>query len=224
MELIRTEALKKTYGEPKKSVEVLRGISLTIEKGATVAIIGASGVGKSTFLNLLGGLDRPTSGEVYYEGKPVFKHDDRRLAAFRNSTIGFVFQFHHLLPEFTALENVILPALIGGVPFGEAEIRAKGLLAEVGLANRLGHKPGELSGGEQQRTAIVRALMRTPSVILADEPTGNLDSRTGEEVFDILLEQNRSRGMTMIIVTHNERLAGRLGRRLRMVDGDIIEE
>jgi len=224
MELIRTEGLKKTYGDPKKSVEVLRGISLTIEKGATVAIIGASGVGKSTFLNLLGGLDRPTSGEVYYEGKPVFRHDDRRLAAFRNSTIGFVFQFHHLLPEFTALENVILPALIGGASFGEAEKRARGLLAEVGLSERLNHKPGELSGGEQQRTAIVRALMRSPSVILADEPTGNLDSRTGEEVFDLLLEQNRSRGMTMIIVTHNERLAGRLARRLRMVDGDIIEE
>jgi lipoprotein-releasing system ATP-binding protein len=224
MELIRTEGLKKTYGDSTKKVEVLKGIGLTINRGETVAIVGASGVGKSTFLNLLGGLDRPTSGEVYYEGKPVFKHDDRKLAAFRNKSIGFVFQFHHLLPEFTALENVVLPALIGGQTFGEAAERAKGLLVEVGLSERLNHKPGELSGGEQQRTAIVRALMRSPSVILADEPTGNLDSRTGEEVFDILLEQNRSRGMTMIIVTHNERLAGRLNRRLRMVDGDIIEE
>lgn len=224
MELIRTEGLKKFYGDSTKNVEVLKGISLTINRGETVAIVGASGVGKSTFLNLLGGLDRPTSGEVYYEGKPVFKHDDRKLAAFRNSTIGFVFQFHHLLPEFTALENVVLPALIGGVAFTEAAERATGLLVEVGLKHRLNHKPGELSGGEQQRTAMVRALMRSPSVILADEPTGNLDSRTGEEVFDILMEQNRSRGMTMIIVTHNERLAGRLTRRLHMVDGNIIEE
>ncbi|CAG1065024.1 sulfonate transport system ATP-binding protein [uncultured bacterium] len=223
-ELIRTEGLKKTYGDSMKKVEVLKGIGLTINRGETVAIVGASGVGKSTFLNLLGGLDRPTSGEVYYDGKPVFKHDDRKLAAFRNSTIGFVFQFHHLLPEFTALENVVLPALIGGAGFDEASKRAGALLTEVGLKDRLNHKPGELSGGEQQRTAIVRALMRSPSVILADEPTGNLDSRTGEEVFDILLEQNRSRGMTMIIVTHNERLAARLTRRLRMVDGDIIEE
>lgn len=224
MELIRTEGLKKTYGDSNKKVEVLKGISLTINRGETVAIVGASGVGKSTFLNLLGGLDRPTSGEVYYEGKPVFKHDDRKLAAFRNSSIGFVFQFHHLLPEFTALENVVLPALIGGASFGEAAERAKSLLNEVGLSARLNHKPGELSGGEQQRTAIVRALMRSPSVILADEPTGNLDSRTGEEVFDILLEQNRSSEMTMIIVTHNEKLAARLTKRLRMVDGDIIEE
>jgi lipoprotein-releasing system ATP-binding protein len=223
-ELIRTEGLKKTYGDSMKKVEVLKGIGLTINRGETVAIVGASGVGKSTFLNLLGGLDRPTSGEVYYDGKPVFRHDDRKLAAFRNSTIGFVFQFHHLLPEFTALENVVLPALIGGSGFDEASERAGALLTEVGLKDRLNHKPGELSGGEQQRTAIVRALMRSPLVILADEPTGNLDSRTGEEVFDILLEQNRSRGMTMIIVTHNERLAARLTRRLRMVDGDIVEE
>ncbi|MCC6502953.1 MAG: ABC transporter ATP-binding protein [Deltaproteobacteria bacterium] len=224
MELIRTQGLKKSYGSPNKKVEVLRGIDLTIKRGETLAIVGSSGAGKSTLLNLLGGLDRPTSGEVYYEGSPVFRHDDKALAAFRNTTIGFVFQFHHLLPEFTALENVVLPALIGGVDKGEATERARGLLTGVGLGERLFHKPGELSGGEQQRTAIVRALMRSPSVILADEPTGNLDTRTGEEVFDILLEQNRTRGMTMIIVTHNERLAGRLTRRVRMVDGNIIEE
>lgn len=224
MELIRTEGLRKTYGSPKKAVEVLKGIDLKIGKGETCAIVGASGAGKSTLLNLLGGLDRPTSGEVYYEGNAVFRSDDRHLAAFRNSTIGFVFQFHHLLPEFTALENVMLPALIGGDSFPEAEQRARGLLAEVGLSARTGHKPGELSGGEQQRTAIVRALMRSPSVILADEPTGNLDTRTGEEVFEVLLEQNRTRSMTMIIVTHNERLASRLGRTLRMADGCMVEE
>ena len=224
MELIKTQELKKSYGGPDKKVEVLKGIDLVIKRGETVAIVGSSGAGKSTFLNLLGGLDRPTSGEVYYDGSPVFRHDDKALAAFRNSTIGFVFQFHHLLPEFTALENVMLPALIGGVDRNEASERARGLLTGVGLGDRVSHKPGELSGGEQQRTAIVRALMRSPSVILADEPTGNLDTRTGDEVFDILLEQNRTRGMTMIIVTHNERLAARLSRRLRMVDGNIIEE
>lgn len=224
MELIKTQELKKSYGGPNKKVEVLKGIDLVIKRGETVAIVGSSGAGKSTFLNLLGGLDRPTSGEVYYDGSPVFRHDDKALAAFRNSTIGFVFQFHHLLPEFTALENVMLPALIGGLDRSEASERARGLLTGVGLGDRVSHKPGELSGGEQQRTAIVRALMRSPSVILADEPTGNLDTRTGDEVFDILLEQNRSRGMTMIIVTHNERLAARLSRRLRMVDGNIIEE
>jgi len=224
MELIRTEGLKKSYGGLKKKVEVLKGVDLRIDKGETVAIVGSSGAGKSTLLNLLGGLDRPTSGEVYYGGKPVFRHDDRALAAFRNATIGFVFQFHHLLPEFTALENVVLPALIGGVGRQEATERAKALLEEVGLGGRLGHKPGELSGGEQQRTAIVRALMRSPSVILADEPTGNLDTRTGDGVFDLLLEQNRSRGMTMIVVTHNEKLAGRLNRRLHMADGKIAQE
>lgn len=224
MELIRTKALKKTYGGGAKGVEVLKGIDLSIAKGDTMAVCGASGAGKSTLLNLLGALDRPSSGEVLFKGEPIFGYDDRRLAAFRNRFVGFVFQFHHLLPEFTALENVMLPSLIGGGDFAEARKKALELLSEVGLENRADHKPGELSGGEQQRAAIVRALAQSPEVLLADEPTGNLDTRTGLEVFELLLEINRTRGTTMVIVTHNEALAGRLGRRIRMEDGNIRED
>ncbi|MDP2689376.1 MAG: ABC transporter ATP-binding protein [Deltaproteobacteria bacterium] len=224
MALISIKDLRKTYGDSRKRVDVLKGIDLTVEKGETIAVLGASGVGKSTFLNILGALDRPTSGEVLYGGERVFSYDNRRLAEFRNRAIGFVFQFHHLLPEFTALENVMLPALIGKAGLKGARERAEELLGEVGLAGRLHHKPGELSGGEAQRTAIVRALVQTPAVVLADEPTGNLDTHTGEEVFEVLLKLNRSRGTTMIIVTHNERLASRMSRKLRMIDGVIREE
>ncbi|HEY4708384.1 MAG TPA: ABC transporter ATP-binding protein [Thermodesulfobacteriota bacterium] len=224
MELIKTTGLKKTYGDAGKRVEVLKGIDLVLEKGSTVAVVGASGVGKSTLLNILGALDRPTSGDVFYNGEPIFRYDDRKLAAFRNRYVGFVFQFHHLLPEFTALENVMLPLLIGGADFSAASQKAARLLAEVGLEARVNHKPGELSGGEQQRTAIVRALIQEPEVLLADEPTGNLDTKTGAEVFDLILELNRSRKTTMIIVTHNETLASRLGKTIRMVDGFIREE
>ncbi|MBI5454444.1 MAG: ABC transporter ATP-binding protein [Deltaproteobacteria bacterium] len=224
MDLITIKGLSKTYGGAAKKVEVLKSIDLSIKKGETVAIVGASGVGKSTLLNIMGALDRPSSGEVFYKNEPLFKYDDKKLAAFRNRFIGFVFQFHHLLPEFTALENVMLPALIGGAKPVEAKAKAETLLKEVGLGERLNHKPGELSGGEQQRTAMVRALVQNPDVLLADEPTGNLDTRTGEEVFELLLELNASRSTTMVIVTHNERLAGRLARRLKMVDGNIREE
>ncbi|HEY4706815.1 MAG TPA: ABC transporter ATP-binding protein [Thermodesulfobacteriota bacterium] len=224
MELIRTTGLKKTYGDAGKRVEVLRGIDMVLEKGSTAAVVGASGVGKSTFLNILGALDRPTSGEVFYNGEPIFRYDERKLAAFRNRYVGFVFQFHHLLPEFTALENVMLPLLIGNGDFNTAKGKAARLLAEVGLEARLNHKPGELSGGEQQRTAIVRAIIQEPEVLLADEPTGNLDTKTGAEVFDLILELNRSRKTTMVIVTHNEALASRLGKTIRMVDGYIREE
>ncbi|MBI5491492.1 MAG: ABC transporter ATP-binding protein [Deltaproteobacteria bacterium] len=224
MDFINVKALSKTYGNGYKRVEVLRGVDLSVAKGSTVAIIGASGVGKSTLLNILGALDKPTDGEVFYNGEPVFRYDDKKLAAFRNRSIGFIFQFHHLLPEFTALENVMLPALIGGSGRNEAYGRAEELLKEVGLSDRLNHKPGELSGGEQQRTAIVRALIQSPEVLLADEPTGNLDTRTGDEVFEVLLDLNKSKGTTMVIVTHNERLASRLNRRLKMTDGRLIEE
>lgn len=224
MELIRAAGLSKEYGAPGKRVEVLKGIDLSIAKGETIAVVGASGAGKSTLLNILGALDRPTSGEVSFKGEPVFGYDDGKLAAFRNRHMGFVFQFHHLLPEFTALENVMLPALIGGGGVIAARERATKLLSQVGLGARLDHKPGELSGGEQQRAAIVRALMQSPEVILADEPTGNLDTRTGEEVFNLLFDLNQSMGTAMVIVTHNEGLASRLGRRLKMVDGRIIEE
>jgi lipoprotein-releasing system ATP-binding protein len=224
MELIRATGLRKTYGDSGKRVEVLKGIDLSIAKGETIAVVGASGAGKSTLLNILGALDRPTSGEVSFRGEPVFRCDDKRLAAFRNRHRGFVFQFHHLLPEFTAIENVMLPALIGGEAPVIARERAERLLSEVGLASRLDHKPGELSGGEQQRAAIVRALVQSPEVVLADEPTGNLDTRTGEEVFNLLLELNRTMGTAMVIVTHNEGLASRLGRRLKMVDGRMLED
>ncbi|MBI5971074.1 MAG: ABC transporter ATP-binding protein [Deltaproteobacteria bacterium] len=223
LDLITVKELYKTYSSSGKKVEVLKGIDLSVKKGETVAVVGASGAGKSTLMNIMGALDKPTSGAVLYGGEPVFVKDDKKLAAFRNSSVGFVFQFHHLLPEFTAAENVMLPALIGGASFEEARTRAETLLKEVGLGARLNHKPGELSGGEQQRTAIVRALMQNPGVVLADEPTGNLDTKTGEEVFDILIGLNRDKGTTMIIVTHNERLAGRLGRILRMADGRIVE-
>src|SRR3989337_2493885 len=224
MELIRIEGLYKSYGNKLKKVEVLKGIDLSISKGEMVAIVGASGVGKSTLLHLMGTLDRPTKGDVFYRGERVFKQTDKKLALFRNKNVGFVFQFHHLLPEFTALENVMLPLLIGNGDFNTAKGKAARLLAEVGLEARLNHKPGELSGGEQQRTAIVRAIIQEPEVLLADEPTGNLDTKTGAEVFDLILELNRSRKTTTIIVTHNETLASRLGKTIRMVDGFIREE
>lgn len=224
MDLITIKGLCKTYGDAKKKVEVLKGVDLVISEGDTVSIVGASGVGKSTLLSIMGALDRPTSGEVLYRGEAIFKYDSRRIAAFRNRFIGFVFQFHHLLPEFTALENVMLPALIGGAPRAEALKRASKLLEEVGLGGRLDHKPGELSGGEQQRCAIVRALVQGPAVLLADEPTGNLDTRTGEEVFELIMGLKKSMTTTMVVVTHNEKLASRLSRRLRMVDGRIVED
>src|SRR3990172_1284732 len=221
--LIANKDLYKDYGGAREVVEVIKGVDLTIYAGSTVAITGASGVGKSTLLNIMGALDRPTRGTVYYRGRAISGLDDRDLARLRNSFVGFVFQFHHLLPEFTALENVMLPALIGGAPRGEAIKRAEGLLCEVGLSARLGHKPGELSGGEQQRVAIVRALVQTPEVVLADEPTGNLDTKTATEVFEVLLDLNRNRNTALVVVTHNEALALRMSVRLKMVDGRIEE-
>lgn len=223
-EIISATGLCKSYGNSLKRVDVLKGVDLSIGEGETVAIVGASGAGKSTLLNILGALDRPTEGKVSYRGEDIFKYDDRKLAAFRNKFIGFVFQFHHLLPEFTAIENVMLPALIGGASQDKIRARAEGLLKDVGLGHRLDHKPGELSGGEQQRTAIIRAIIQGPEVILADEPTGNLDTRTGEEVFELLLGLNKEKKTTMVVVTHNEKLAGRLSRRIKMADGSITEE
>jgi lipoprotein-releasing system ATP-binding protein len=219
--LITVTGLHKSFGRAGAAVKVLCGIDLKIDEGETVAVLGASGVGKSTLLNIMGALDVPTAGTVYYRDKLITGLADNALAAFRNSFVGFVFQAHHLLPEFTAVENVMLPALIGGVERKEAETRAADLLSEVGLAERLTHKPGELSGGEQQRTAIVRALIQEPRVILADEPTGNLDTKTADEVFDLLLSINRTRKTAMVIVTHNEKLASKMSRRIMMVDGLI---
>lgn len=221
--LLEVRDLRKSFRTYGTRIDVLNGIDLTVEKGETIALVGVSGAGKSTLLQVIGTLDRPTSGTVRFQGEDVFKLGDGALAAFRNRSIGFVFQFHHLLPEFSALENVMMPALIGGMARTEAEPLAKGLLRDVGLSDRLSHKPGELSGGEQQRVAIARALVLSPAMLLADEPTGNLDGKTSEEVHDLLSGIQRKTGLTLIIVTHNERLAARMGKTIRLVDGRIQE-
>jgi len=221
--IIRVEQVTKTYGNGAKQVEVLKGIDLTFERAETTAIVGASGVGKTTLLHILGTLDRPTSGIVRYEEQDVFVLNERELARFRNREIGFVFQFHHLLPEFTALENTMMPCLIQGISRREALQRAETMLTLVGLKARLTHKPGELSGGEQQRVAVARALVLEPKVLLADEPTGNLDTKTGESVLDLLQELNRVKRVTLIVVTHNLKLANRLSRQIQLVDGKAVE-
>jgi len=221
--LIQVQHLTKSFGNGSKRVDVLKGIDLHISKGEKAAIVGASGVGKTTLLHILGTLDRPTSGKVFYEKKDIFTLNEKELALFRNRGIGFVFQFHHLLSEFTALENTMMPCLIQGMTKQEASLKAEEILTLVGLKERLSHKPGELSGGEQQRVAVARALVLEPKVLLADEPTGNLDTKTGESVFHLLLELNRTKGVTLIIVTHNLTLAGLLPRQIRMVDGKALE-
>lgn len=222
-ELIQAQQLFKSYGNGAKRVDVLKGVDLAFSKGERAAIVGASGVGKTTLLHIFGTLDRPTSGQVFYEGKDIFTMNERELALFRNREIGFVFQFHHLLPEFTALENTMIPCLIQGASKKEAGSRAEGILTLVGLKERLSHKPGELSGGEQQRVAVARALVLEPKVLLADEPTGNLDTKTGEGVFDLLQELNRTKGITLIVVTHNLKLASQMSRQIHLVDGKAVE-
>lgn len=219
--MIEVRNLCKSFGNGPGRVEVLREIDLHVQRGERVAVVGVSGAGKTTLMHILGALDRPTSGEVFFAGREVRSLRGPALDAFRNRTIGFVFQFHQLLPEFTALENVMMPALIAGRPFTEAREKGALILGEVGLSHRLSHKPGQLSGGEQQRVAIARALVQEPSVLLADEPTGNLDSATSEEIFLLLERLHRDRGLTMIIVTHSEQLAGRLDRIVRIEDGRI---
>jgi len=222
--LIEVQDLKKSFYPPAGELQVLNGINLSIKAGEMVAIMGASGVGKSTLLHILSALDRPSSGSILYEGKDVFSLDDNALAAFRNTSIGFVFQFHHLLPEFTALENVMMPGLIlrsqkSEVSSQEIQEKAEKLLRELGVYERKNHRPGELSGGEQQRVAVARALILGPKVVFADEPTGNLDTHTGEELFKLLLELNKKEGITFVIVTHNESLSRQCHRVLEMVDG-----
>ena len=206
------------------ALHVLNDIDLDIRTGEMLAIVGASGVGKSTLLHILGGLDRPTSGRVFYRDVDVFGLDSDLLARFRNEHVGFVFQFHHLLPEFSALENVMLPALIRGTERVAAAENASKVLADVGLGSRVHHRPGELSGGEQQRVAVARALVLSPDAVLADEPTGNLDTHTGEAVHELLKKINKERGITFVIVTHNDRLAIRADRVLRMADGKLHQE
>jgi len=221
---IRVENLAKYYRQGARTVEALRGVDCVFEPGQSVAIVGPSGAGKTTFIHILGTIDRPSGGRVLYDGRDVFTMGERDLARFRNRTVGFVFQFHHLLPEFTALENTMMPALIHGMQKREARDRARIMLKRVGLADRMTHKPGELSGGEQQRVAVARSLILEPEVLLADEPTGNLDRETGEGVYRLLEKMNEERGITLIIVTHNEEIADRLPRRIRLVDGRIVRE
>jgi lipoprotein-releasing system ATP-binding protein len=217
--LLEVVDLCKSYGSGESRVEVLKGISITLAKGETVALLGASGAGKSTLMHILGALDRPSSGSVCFEGADIFAKSEHELAAFRNRSIGFVFQFHHLLPEFTALENVMLPAMINGTARNESLSVAEKILGEVGLGHRLTHKPGELSGGEQQRVAVARALVMNPQLLLADEPTGNLDMKTSESIHDLFDELHSSRGLSIMVVTHNERLAVRTMRQIRLLDG-----
>ena len=227
--LIETSQLRKSFITRAGDLHVLKGIDLSIKEGEMVSIVGASGVGKSTLLHILGALDKPTSGKVLYNGADIFSLDEDSLAFFRNKTVGFVFQFHHLLPEFTAIENVMMPGLISvrreapGVKRKEIKEKAERLLDEMGLAERKGHRPGELSGGEQQRVAVARALILEPKVVLADEPTGNLDTAMGEDLFNLLINLNKEKGLTFVIVTHNESLSKRCHRTLRMVDGKVVD-
>lgn len=216
--------LKKTFLGPKP-VEVLKGLNFKVERGEMVAVVGESGVGKTTLLLILGALEKPTDGRVLLEGKDIFEtYKNRELDTFRNKTVGFIFQFHYLIPEFTAIENVAMPALIARRDPKWAFERAKILLGELGLSDRLHHKPGELSGGEQQRVAVARALVMEPLIVLADEPTGNLDQKTGDLLFEVLLDLNRKHNTTFIVVTHSDRLAKKLPRRIRLHDGRALVE
>ena len=220
--MIRARGLKKHFQTPAGELNILNGIDLGIDAGEFVSIMGASGVGKSTLLHILGTLDRPSSGEIEMDGRDVLNMGEKELTTFRNSTIGFVFQFHHLLPEFTAMENVLMPMLInGGIERDEGEKTALELLERLGLGKRHTHRPGELSGGEQQRVAVARALIMKPKVVLADEPTGNLDTHTGEDLFKLLRELNNDLGTTFLVATHNEALSAQCDRIITMVDGQI---
>ena len=221
--LIDVIGLRRSFPTGDGEIEVLRGVDFRIRPRERVAILGNSGVGKSTLLHILGALDRPTRGQVLFEGEDLFARSSDGLARFRNESLGFIFQFHHLLPEFDALENVMIPGLIGGRRAREMRPRAERLLAEVGLEHRIHHPVGKLSGGERQRVAVARALVLEPALLLADEPTGNLDPKTAEQVLDLLLEMNRLHGTALVVVTHSPEIAARLGRRVVLVDGYVEE-
>ena len=221
--VIQAEALAKTYAEGKMHTPVFDGLELAVHAGETVAIVGASGAGKSTLLHLLGGLDTPTSGEVYVTGQKMSALSDGARGQLRNRALGFIYQFHHLLPEFTALENVMMPVLLGGADVAAATQRAKALLGQVGLGHRIEHKPSELSGGERQRAAVARALVNQPACVLGDEPTGNLDEKTAATVFELMLELNRAQKTSLVLVTHDRRLARRLDRVLELHEGKLRE-
>ena len=215
--------LSKTFLKDGNKIEVLRGIDLEIKKGDSLAILGVSGAGKSTLIHILGTLDHPTSGNISINGINIFDWDENKMARFRNSNIGFVFQFNNLLPEFDALENTMMPALISGMPKKLAAQKAYSLLEEMGLEKRIRHKPGELSGGEQQRVAIARALVMEPEILLADEPTGNLDTETGKRIEDILVNLNATKKITLVIVTHNKLLSERMSGKIGLRDGKIYD-
>ncbi len=220
--LIAASGVVKGYRTAAGYVSVLMGLDLSVPEGEMLAITGASGVGKSTLLHVLGTLDRPEAGSIRVTGDEVFGLDEKRLREFRNRTLGFVFQFHHLLPEFTAMENVMMPLLIGRVSEREARRQAAALLDELGMTARADHRPGALSGGEQQRVAVARALVRSPRAVLADEPSGNLDRETGDRLHDLLRRLNREKGLTVVVVTHNERLAASADRTLRLEGGKLV--
>jgi len=222
--LIEARGIAKAYKSGDRLLTVIDGLDLAVEAGETVSIVGASGVGKSTLLHLLGGIDRPSAGQILFEGSRLDGLSTTALANYRNASIGFVFQFHFLMPDFTALENVQMPLLLAGERSGAAARSAAGLLADVGLGDRGHHRPGELSGGEQQRVAIARAIARGPKLLLADEPTGNLDRGTGDAVFALLQRLNRERGLTMVIVTHNAALAEATGRILALEGGRLAPQ
>ena len=221
--MIVLENLSKTFVKEENKIDVLREMNLKIEKGESLAVLGASGAGKSTLIHIMGILDHPTGGRLFINGMNVFDWEEKKRASFRNAHIGFVFQFNNLLPEFSALENTMMPALIGGVSRKQAGEKACKLLEEVGLESRIRHKPGELSGGEQQRVAIARALIMEPDILLVDEPTGNLDTETGRKIEDILVHLNVEKKITLVAVTHNQLLADRMSERIVLRDGKIYD-
>ena len=222
MPMIKITNLHKSFTMGSQELTVLKGIDLEIPRGQMVAVVGASGAGKSTMLHIMGMLDRPTKGTVYFDNQDLFQMSEAQQAEFRNRRIGFVFQFHHLLPEFTALENACMPALVQRRDPTAVKTEATTLLTEVGLGHRLHHKPGELSGGEQQRVAMARALMQKPDVVLADEPTGNLDTHSGDGLFGLMRTLSKTRGTTFVIVTHNDKLSAQSDRIVHMQDGLIV--
>lgn len=217
--MLRAEGIHKIYKDGKKDLQVLKGIGLEVRKGETLAIQGPSGAGKSTLLHILGGLDRPSAGKVFLDNLDLYAQRDNKRAQIRNRKIGFVFQFYHLLPEFTALENTFMPMLVRG---HDSQDKAEKILNELGLGNRLSHRPGELSGGEQQRVAIARSLINNPELLLCDEPTGNLDSKMGKEILDILFSLNKKNQTTIVIVTHDGKIAKRANRIEEMKDGRVL--
>lgn len=221
--LVGAIGIWKSFDTQRDRIEILKNLDFYLEEGETVAILGPSGIGKSTFLHILGTLDRPDRGDLLFRNQNVLGYSSEKLAEFRNEFIGFVFQFHHLLPEFSASENVMMPLLISGIPKKEAAGKAEALLERVGLKDRLHHRVNELSGGEQQRVALARALVLKPPLLLADEPTGNLDKRNSEQVHELLCQLNREFGMTLVVVTHSAELAAYMSRRVTLVDGQLVE-